>query len=310
MEKESFRSGFVNIIGRPNVGKSTLLNALMDKKMSIVTNKAQTTRHRLLAIWNEDNMQVVFSDTPGIIRPAYGLQKRMMGFVKEAMDDADVLIIMTDITESPEVMDEYMAFKKAERLIKQNQIPVFLIINKLDLAKNSKELDRLFDAWDIALSSLRPEGEQVSILPISAKNDANLDALKKQLLSTIPEGPAYYPQDMDSNRMESFFISEIIREKIFLQFKQEVPYSCEVVVVATEEEEDIYRIDAEIVVSQKSHQPIIVGSKGSGIKQIGILARQDLENFLDKKVFLQLKVKTRENWKDRDIFLNQYGYRS
>ena len=307
MTSQIFKSGYVNIIGRPNVGKSTLLNAFLNRKMAIVTNKAQTTRHRILGILNKENLQIVFSDTPGIIKPAYALHKRMMGMVKEALEDADILLIMTDISESPDILNDYRALQKAIRRIKDDQLSAFLLINKIDLVKKPSQLDALFEAWDITLESLGLSN--VPILPISAETKDNIDSLLKQITKAIPEGPAFFPTDITTDRMESFFISEIIREKIFQNFQQEIPYSCEVAIIATEEEERIYRIDAEIIVSRKSHQPIIVGNKGKGIKEIGILSRKELENFLGKKVFLQLRVKTRENWKDRDLFLNQYGYR-
>jgi GTP-binding protein Era len=307
--EEKQKSGFINIIGRPNVGKSSLLNTILGKKMAIVTNKAQTTRHRLLAIYNKDNIQLIFSDTPGIIKPAYGLQKRMMGFVKEAMQDADVLLIMTDITESPEVLNDYSPFKKCLNIIKENKVPVILLINKIDLINEEAKLETLFNAWRTALSSLRPKDNEVKILPVSALHKGNITPLLNELISLLPEGPEYFPKDMESDKLETFFISETIREKIFIHYDKEIPYSCEVVVPYLVEEKDIYKIDAEIVVSKKSHQPIIVGKKGAGVKRIGTLARKDLEELFGKKVFLQLKVKTRENWKDRSIFLNQYGYR-
>ena len=303
------RSGFINIVGRPNVGKSSLLNTILGKKMAIVSNKAQTTRHRLLAIYNKENVQLIFSDTPGIIKPAYGLQKRMMGFVKEAMQDADILLLMTDITESPAILSEYTPFKKCLKIIKEEKIPVILLINKIDLIKEEGKLDTLFNSWKDALSDLRPKDNKVKILPVSALHKGNIEPLLNELISLVPEGPEYFPKDMESDKLETFFISETIREKIFIHYDKEIPYSCEVVVPYLVEEKDIFKIDAEIVVSKKSHQPIIVGKKGSGVKRIGTLARKDLEDLFGKKVFLQLKVKTRENWKDRSIFLNQYGYR-
>ena len=226
-----------------------------------------------------------------------------MKFVKEAMLDADVLLLMTDITESPDIMDDYAPFKKCRKIIKDNNVPVILIINKIDLIKDDQKLESVFKAWQQAFSDLRPDGDKIKILPVSALHQGNLKPLLKELISLVPEGPEYFPKDMESDKMESFFISETIREKIFIHYDKEIPYSCEVIVPFTVEEKEIYKIDAEIVVSKKSHQPIIIGKKGAGVKRIGSLARKELEKFFGKKVFLQLKVKTRKTGKTAPFFL-------
>lgn len=302
------KAGFVNIIGRPNVGKSTLLNALMGQKLAIVTHKAQTTRHRILAFLNGDDYQIVFSDTPGILKPNYKLHERMMGYVGDAMADADVLLLMTDINENIDSTLEFPEWQKAIKLLKNKEIPVILLVNKIDLAESEQQTTNVVAKWRKKLAPIIGSEEDLRILPISASDKSNLIPLLDEIIQTLPESPAFYPKDMVTDKPERFIVSEVIREKIFFQFKEEIPYSSEVSVIAFKEDDNIIKIDAEIVVERASQKPIIIGKNGKAIKKIGINARKDLEDFFAKKIFLNLYVKVRDDWRDKNSHLRNFGY--
>lgn len=288
------RSGFVNIIGNPNVGKSTLMNALVGERISIITSKSQTTRHRILGIVNGDDFQIVYSDTPGIIKPNYKLQEKMMDFVSVSFDDADVFLYVTDVVESAEKNAEYI-----ERLSKV-KIPVLCLINKIDLVSNEEvENIRLF--WENRLPNAK-------IFEISALNGTNLDIVFNEIVSLLPEGPAWFPKDQLTDKTERFIVSEIIREKILLNYKKEIPYSCEVAVEEFKESPDIIRIKAVIIVERPSQKGIIIGNKGASIKKVGTEARIDIEKFFGKKVFLETFVKVEKDWRNNDRDLSRFGY--
>ena len=288
------KAGFVNIIGNPNVGKSTLMNALMGEKLSIITHKAQTTRHRILGILNEDDYQIVFSDTPGIIKPAYKLQESMMNFVQSAFQDADVLIYMVEIGET-QLKDEVL-FEK----IKSTKIPLLLLINKIDLAEQEEVAEQI-RLWKERV----PNAE---ILPISALNKFNMDKILERIKQLLPVAPAFYDKDAITDKPKRFFVSESIREKILKHYKKEVPYSVQVEVEEFEDEEDIIRIRAIIYVLRESQRGIIIGHKGAGIKRIGTEARRELERFFGNKIFLETVVKVKKNWRDDDRQLKSFGY--
>jgi GTP-binding protein Era len=288
------KAGFVNIIGNPNVGKSTLMNVLIGEKLSIITNKAQTTRHRILGILNEKDYQIVFSDTPGIIQPAYKLQESMMNFVHSAFQDADILIYMVEIGEKG-LKDEKL-FEK----IKNTDVPVLLLINKIDLVKQ-EEVSIQIDYW----KKLVPNSE---ILPISALNNFNIQEILDKIIELLPECEPYYDKDAITDKSERFFVEEKIREKILKHYKKEIPYSVQIEVEEFFEEEDIIRIRAIIYVLRESQRGIIIGHKGQGIKRIGTEARRDLEKFLGKKIFLETPVKVKKNWRNDDRQLKQFGY--
>ena len=288
------KSGFVNIIGNPNVGKSTLMNALIGQKLSIITSKAQTTRHRIMGILNDDDYQIVFSDTPGIIKPAYKLQENMMNFVHSAFQDADVLIYMVEIGEKG-LKDE----KLYER-IKKTPLPLILLINKIDLS-NQDEIANYIVSW-------KKELPNASVLPISALNGFNLDQIKEYILENIPESPPYYDKDTITDKSERFFIEEIIREKILKHYKKEIPYSVEIEVEEFFEEEDIIKIRAIIYVLRESQKGILIGHKGLGLKRIGTEARRDIEVMLDKKVYLETPIKVNKNWRNDIKQLKKFGY--
>ncbi len=290
----SHKAGFVNIIGSPNVGKSTLMNKLVGEKLSIITSKMQTTRHRILGIVNDDNYQIVFSDTPGIIDPGYKLHENMMKFVSEAIKDADILIVMTDIYESTEKLKD-----RIEKLA-HLEIPVLVLINKIDQSDAEKLVEQV-EAW----KALLPKAE---ILPISALHNLGADFILPRIVELLPASPAYYGKDELTNRNTRFFISEIIREKILLQFKKEIPYSCEVVVEEYKEEEKIIKIRANIMVSRDSQKGILIGHKGEKIKQLGIASRADIEKFVDNKVHLELFIKVDKDWRNKEDKLKKYGY--
>ncbi len=288
------RSGFVNIIGNPNVGKSTLMNALVGERISIITSKSQTTRHRILGIVNGDDFQIVYSDTPGIIKPNYKLQEKMMDFVSVSFDDADVFLYVTDVVESAEKNAEYI-----ERLSKV-KIPVLCLINKIDLVSN-EEVENLRLFWENRLPNAK-------IFEISALNGANLDIVFNEIVSLLPEGPAWFPKDQLTDKTERFIVSEIIREKILLNYKKEIPYSCEVAVEEFKESPDIIRIKAVIIVERPSQKGIIIGNKGASIKKVGTEARIDIEKFFGKKVFLETFVKVEKDWRNNDRDLSRFGY--
>lgn len=292
-------SGFVNIMGEPNVGKSTLLNALIGEKLSIITNKPQTTRHRIIAILNEDDYQIVFSDTPGIIdTPHYKMQQAMNQFAYSALEDADVLMYLVDVNDEPILPPGVV-----ER-VQNIKCPKLLIMNKMDLS-SQKEMNALSKWW----SSELPDFEQVAI---SALENIGVDQLLAKIVSYLPEGDPYYPKDQFTDRSERFFISEIIREKILKLYFQEIPYSCEVIVNSFKEDETrddkLIRIGADIIVNRKTQKSIIIGKGGSSIKRLGTDARKDIEVFLDRKIYLELYVKVKEKWRDDDRSLKSYGY--
>ena len=290
----SHKSGFVNIIGSPNVGKSTIMNQLVGEKLSIITSKMQTTRHRIMGMVNEDDYQIVFSDTPGIINPAYRLHQNMMKFVSEALKDADVVLMVTDIYEDPNKMEE--------RLVQINNIkvPTLLLLNKIDLS-NQKALEGIVRQWKLKLPNAQ-------ILPISALHKMSINFILPKILEWLPENPPYFDKDQLTNKSMRFFVSEIIREKILLIYQKEVPYSCEVVVEEYKDEEKIVKIRANIMVSRTSQKSIVIGHQGKKIKKLGTEARIDIESFISKKVYLDLFVKVDKDWRDKEGKLKKYGY--
>lgn len=289
------KSGFVNIVGNPNVGKSTLMNLLVGEKISIITSKAQTTRHRILGIVNTEDYQIVYSDTPGVLRPNYKLQESMLNFSESALNDADVLIYMTDVIEKTSKNEEFL--QKVQKV----DVPVLLLINKIDQT-NQQELENLVAQW----RELLPKAE---IYPLSALNRFNVDTIKKRVLDLIPESPPYFEKDALTDRPARFFVTEIIREKILLYYQKEVPYSVEVIVELFKEEKDIINIKALIIVERDTQKGIIIGHKGSALKKVGTMARKDIERFFDKKIFLEIFVKVEKDWRSRDNLLRQFGYR-
>lgn len=288
------KSGFVNIVGNPNVGKSTLMNELVGEKLSIITSKSQTTRHRIKGILNSEDYQIVFSDTPGVLDPKYKLQKSMMDFVYTALKDADVLLYITDVYES---FDKHRDFLDK---VKHSGIPTILVINKIDLCEQEKAQAK-YDLWKQEL----PEAE---IILASALNRFNTDFILESLKKHLPEAPAYYDKDSLTDRPMRFFVSEIIREKILTQYDKEIPYNVEVTVDAYKEEEDIIRISALLFVSKESQKNIIIGPKGSAIKRLGMRARKDIEAFVGKKVFLKTFIKVKNDWRNKDNYLKSFGY--
>jgi GTP-binding protein Era len=293
VKKEDHKSGFVNIIGRPNVGKSTLLNAFMNEKLAITSSKAQTTRHRIFGILTEPNLQIVFSDTPGAIDPVYKLQEKMMGYVRSALEDADVIQLMValeDKNDHPEVIE--MAIKTG--------VPVIFVINTTDEGKGSQTLDKT-TYW----RELYPELE---IMTISALGCINTDELLDRIIKLLPHHPPYFPKDEITDKSERFICSEIIREKIFINYKQEIPYSTEVVITSFKEEEKIIRIEAEIFVERDSQKGIIIGKKAESIKRVGMQARKDMEAFFGKQIHLETFVKVEKDWRKDDKKLKRFGY--
>ena len=293
------KSGFVNIVGKPNVGKSTLLNSLIGEKMSIITSKPQTTRHRILGIYNDDEYQIVFSDTPGIIeQPHYKLQKSMNNFVYGSFEDADIILFIIDI------FDDFVYNESFLEKLKKSKVTKFLIINKMDLGDQGK-IEELISRWKEIINF-------DDIFVISAKLGFNTGAIIEKIKAILPEGPAYYPKDQFTDKTERFFIEEIIREKILLLFRQEVPYSVEVAVEEWKETEKkgapFVFIRANIYVARKTQKQIIIGKGGEKIKSLGIEARKDIETFLGKRIHLELYVKTLENWRDNENTLKKFGY--
>lgn len=289
----SHKAGYVNIIGKPNAGKSTLMNKLVGEKLSIITHKAQTTRHRIMGVVSGEDFQIVYSDTPGILNPKYKLHESMMKFVKEAFEDADLLVYIHDITDRSD--DKYTIDK-----IRAAEKPLIIVINKIDLS-TQEELEELVIVWQ----RLFPKSK---VIPVSALHNFNLDSLFNIILDQLPEAPPYFDKDTLTDKTERFFTSEMIREKVFLNFKQEIPYSTEVVVDAFKDEEKIVKIMAYIFVTRESQKAIILGHKGNAIKRIGTQARKDLEEWLGKKVYLELSVKVRKDWRDDEKTLRRFGY--
>ena len=288
------KSGFVNIIGNPNVGKSTLMNQLVGEKLSIITSKAQTTRHRIMGVVSGEDFQIVYSDTPGILKPSYKLQESMMKFVTGALTDADVILFVTDTVEESDRAAEILA------KLKKTSIPVIVVVNKVDLS-NPTELEALVEKWHTELPEAR-------IVPVSAKESFNIEPLFQTILDLLPEGPAHYPKDTLTDKTLRFFASEIIREKILKFYDKEIPYSCEIAIDSYKEEPTIDRISATIYVSRDSQKGIVIGHKGEKLKKVGRAAREDMEAFLDKKVFLQLYVKVNDDWRNNDRELRRFGY--
>ncbi len=289
------RSGFVNILGNPNVGKSTIMNALVGEKLSIISPKAQTTRHRIMGIVNGEDFQIVYSDTPGILKPRYELQETMMNFVNGALSDADLIMYVTDVNEHGAWQNEY------SEKIKESGTPVIVAINKIDLS-NQAELEIIVESWHSAFPTS-------PVIPLSAIKNFNLDALLNAILDRLPEGPPWFPKDQLTDKYERFFASEIIREKILSNYKKEIPYSVEVEIESFIEEKNINKIRALIHVTRDSQKGIIIGHKGVMLKRVGTEARRDMEDFFGKKIFLELYVKVTKDWRDKPVVLKRFGYR-
>ena len=295
MTDRKHKSGFVNIIGNPNVGKSTLMNQLVGERISIITSKAQTTRHRILGIVNTDDMQIVYSDTPGVLRPNYKLQETMRESSESALGDADVLLYVTDVIEKTDKNDDFL------QRVRQTKCPVLLLINKIDLADQPK-LETLVEEWH----ALLPEAE---IIPISATSKFNIEPLKKRIRELIPDSPPYFEKDALTDRPARFFVTEIIREKILLYYQKEIPYATEVVVEQFIEEPTRVHIKALIIVERETQKGIIIGHGGQALKKVGMMARKDMERFFEKKIFLELFVKVVSDWRNRDNLLKSFGYK-
>ncbi len=291
--KTDHKAGFVNILGKPNVGKSTLMNALVGEKLSIITSKAQTTRHRIMGIVNGDEFQIVYSDTPGILKPNYKLQEAMMTYINTALADADVFIYVVEIDD--EIIDEEVLQK-----INSSNIPVLCLINKIDLS-NQKTLEKKVEL-------LNTKFLNAEIIPISALRKFNIEYVFDRILDKLPESPPFFPKDELSDKSQRFFASEIIREKILLNFHKEIPYSVEVAVDAFKEQDKLLKIIAVIYVIRESQKAIVIGHKGNAIKKVGTEARKDMEEFFEKKVYLELSVKVNKNWRDNIIQLRRFGY--
>ena len=294
MGEKKHRAGFVNIIGNPNVGKSTLMNALVGEKLSIVTAKAQTTRHRIMGIVNGEDYQIVYSDTPGILKPNYRLQQNMMNFVDTAIGDADIILYVTDVVEKGDKNIEYI-----EKL-RNIECPVILVINKIDIS-TQEQVHQLMDWWQVQLP-------KAVIYPASAQEKFNLENIFDAIVSNLPAAPAWYDKDVFTDKNLRFFASEIIREKILLNYSQEIPYSCEVAVEEFKEGAERYDISAVIYVIRESQKGIIIGKGGSALKKVGTQARIDMEDFFQKKVFLRLFVKTDPDWRENRKELRRFGY--
>lgn len=293
MSSSSFKSGFVSIVGKPNVGKSTLMNRLVGEQLSIVTPKAQTTRHRIMGILNGKSYQIVYSDTPGILEPKYALHEAMMHFVKVSLEDADLILLVVSLEDKyePELFDRF----------KKIQTPILLVINKIDLARGSQVSDKSA-YWKEHLPNLS------GLFPVSATSGENTTQLMDTLIQKLPEHPPYFPQDELSDKTERFFAGEIIREKIFLNLEQEVPYSTEVLIMEFTESDNIIRMRAEIYVERDSQKGILIGKGGSMLKKLGMEARTEMERFFAKKVFLETHVKVADNWRKEKSKLRRFGY--
>ena len=289
------KAGFVNIVGNPNVGKSTLMNALVGERISIITSKSQTTRHRIMGIVNGEDFQIVYSDTPGALKPNYRLQESMLEASESAFKDADVLLYVTDTVES---YDKNLDFLEK---VRKMETPIFLIINKIDLLSSQKELEDLVDKWKEVLPNAR-------IIPICAKEKFNVENLLAQIKELLPESPAYFDKDALTDRPARFFVTEIIREKILELYDKEIPYSSEVVVEKFLEDKKMIHINAVIYVERDSQKSIIIGKSGSMLKKVGMMARTDIETFFQKKVFLEIFVKVEKDWRNRDKQLKMFGY--
>jgi GTP-binding protein Era len=294
MTETTHKAGFVNIVGKPNVGKSTLMNVLIGERLSIISSKAQTTRHRIMGLINDDDFQIVFSDTPGMLKPKYELQKSMMGFVNISLEDADVILFVTDLYETEEEIEDIIT------KINQSGVPILLVINKIDLSKEG-QLEEVTTYWTERVKA-------DAVIPISALENFNTERILQEILDRLPVHPPYYDKDELTDRPERFFASEIIREKIFHNYKKEIPYSTEVAIEDFYEEEAIIRIRAEIYVERDSQKGILIGQGGKALKRVGIQAREELERFFGKKVFLETHVKVEDNWRKNKNKLRRFGY--
>lgn len=294
MGNSNHKAGFVNIIGRPNVGKSTLMNAMIGENLSIITSKAQTTRHRILGIVNGENFQIVYSDTPGILDPGYKLQEYMLKYAHSALSDADVVLLVTDIGENPREAGDILG------RLRKLKVPLMVLINKIDLS-GGEHVNALARQWQDALPAAR-------VIPISALEKFNLDRVFAEILENLPESPPYYPKDELTDKSERFFVSEMVREKILLNYRQEIPYSVEVAVESFTDEGNLIRIECVIYVERDSQKGILIGHRGAGLKKVGTQARADIEDFLGKKVFLETRVKVRKDWRNDGRFLKRAGY--
>ena len=286
------KSGFVNIVGNPNVGKSTLMNRLVGERISIITSKAQTTRHRIMGIVNTDDMQIVYSDTPGVLHPNYKLQESMLNFSESALGDADVLLYVTDVVETIDKNEEFL------QRVQSVECPVLLLINKIDTS-NQAELEKMVAHWKEVL----PKAEIISAL-----SNFNIDYVKHRVEDLMPESPPYFEKDALTDKPARFFVTEIIREKILLYYQKEIPYAVEVVVELFKEEEEMIHIKALIIVERDSQKGIIIGHRGQALKKVGAMARKDIERFFEKKVFLEMFVKVEKDWRNRDNLLKNFGY--
>jgi len=296
MEGKVHRSGFVNILGNPNVGKSTLMNALVGEKLSIITSKAQTTRHRIMGIVNGDDFQIIYSDTPGILDPKYKLQEVMLKSVDNAFTDADIILYVTDVKETIDKHEKYLS------KLQKSSVPVLVLINKIDLS-NQEEVVKLSAEWQKIL----PNAE---IILLSALEKFNLTSVLNRVLELLPEGPAFFPKDELTDKSERFFAAEIIREKILMYYQKEIPYSVEIEIESFKDEARIVKIGAVIYVARDTQKGIIIGKGGEMLKKVGTEARKDLEGFLNKKVFLEIFVKVKKDWRDSDYQLKKFGYHS
>ena len=289
------RAGFVNIVGNPNVGKSTLSNRLVGERLSIITSKAQTTRHRIMGIVNTDDYQIVFSDTPGVLKPKFRLQQSMLEYSTGALVDADVLLYVTDVIESPTKNQDFL-----DRVAKEN-IPILLIINKIDLLKGNDDLMRIIDQW----KQLLPNAE---VFPTSALENFNVDNIMKRIVELLPESPPYFGKDALTDRSSRFFVTEIVREKILMTYDKEVPYATQVIVEKFDESDKAIHIMAVIYVERDTQKGIIIGHQGKMLKRVGTEARKDIEKFFEKKVFLELYVKVEKDWRNQENKLRAFGY--
>lgn len=296
MSSTKHKSGFVNILGNPNVGKSTLMNTLVGERLSIITSKAQTTRHRIQGIVNGEDFQIVYSDTPGILEPKYKLQESMLKAVNTAFLDADIILYVTDVVETTEKYNDYI-----ERLIK-SEVPVLIILNKIDLSDQDTVVKKMEE-----LKALVPQSE---VIPVSALRKFNLTTVFDRILELLPEGPPYYPKDELTDKSERFFVSEIIREKILLLYQKEIPYSVEIEVEKFKETDSLIKISTVVYVARDTQKSIIIGKGGEMLKKVGTQARKDMEKFFDKKVFLELFVKVKKDWRNSDYQLKRFGYQS
>ena len=295
MMEKKHKSGFVNIVGNPNVGKSTLMNRLVGERISIITSKAQTTGHRIMGIVNTEDMQIVYSDTPGVLRPNYKLQESMLNFSESALDDADVLLYVTDVIETIDKNEEFL------QQVQKEKCPILLLINKIDMTDQQK-LEALVQEWKTILP-------QAEIIPISALSNFNVDYVKQRVEELMPESPPYFEKDALTDKPARFFVTEIIREKILLYYQKEIPYAVEVVVELFKEDDEMIHIKALIICERDSQKGIIIGHRGQALKKVGAMARKDIERFFEKKVFLEMFVKVEKDWRNRDNMLRAFGYR-